>query len=158
MFRIDSEQSFIAAFRPKDRAALELPDGVRFPLFVRNYLAWTDPAGVRAYLLVSVGKGAPTGIVFRRDQQGGEPGVSRMCEWCHATGPADRIGLLTADRNARKRVGISLCLDLSCKDKLEDAANRGGRSALDATKQLLERIGRFAEEALQIDLSGAGRD
>ena len=157
MFRIDSESAFIEAFRPKDRGALELPEGIRFPLFVRDYLAWSDPSGVRAYLLFSVPKGAPTGIVFRRDQQGGEPGIARMCEWCHATGPADRIGLLTADRNARKRVGISLCLDLSCKQTLEDAANRAGRSALDASKELLERIGRFAEEALQIDLTGANR-
>ncbi len=51
----------------------------------------------------------------------------------------------------------SACSDLSCKRKLEDEANRSGRSVFPAVEALLGRIGRFAAEGLQIDLSGAGR-
>ena len=156
MFIIDSEQSLIAAFRPRDRQQLELPK-VSYPLFVRDYLAWPDGAGARVYLLFSVTKGAPTGIAFRRDQQGGEAGVSRMCEWCHSHGAADRIGLLTADLNSRKRVGVSLCLDLSCNTRLHDAADCSGRSPVEASRALIERIARFAQEARRSDPSGAGR-
>jgi hypothetical protein len=52
---------------------------------------------------------------------------------------------------------VNVCTDLSCQQKLEDEANRSGRSVLPAMEALLARIGRFASEALKIDLSGAGR-
>jgi hypothetical protein len=155
MFKIDSEQSLVTAFRPRDRAHLELPK-LSYPLFVRDYLSWSDPSGTKVFLLFSVTRGAPTGIAFQRDQ-GSVPGA-RMCEWCHSYGAGDRIGLLTTDVNSRKRVGVSLCLDLSCNVKLEDAANRAGKSSVEASRALIDRIARFAREALRIDPSGAGRD
>jgi hypothetical protein len=64
---------------------------------------------------------------------------------------------LSATLNAKKRVGVHVCLDLSCRQKLEDEANRSGRSVLPAIEKLITRMGRFASEALNIDLSGAGR-
>ena len=64
---------------------------------------------------------------------------------------------VTATLNGRKRVGLHVCADLSCKKKLEDLANRGGFSALPSVQKLVERMGRFASETLKIDLSGAGR-
>ncbi len=157
MFLLASEQGLVDAFRPRDRKGLELPKDFKFPLFVRDYVAWADPSGFRVNLLFAMPKGAPTGISFRRDQRGGDVGVSRMCEWCHATGSAEQIGLLTADLNSKKRVGTSLCLDLGCKQRLEEAANRSGKNVLEETRQLMERLGKFASEALGIDLSGAGR-
>jgi hypothetical protein len=157
MFLIDSEASLIAAFRPRDRGALELPAGTKFPLFVRDYLAWTHPAGAHVFLLFNVPKGVPTGIAFRRDAQGGEPGATRMCEWCHSHGAADRIGLLTTDSSSRRRVGLTLCLDLGCHRRLDDAANRAGRSEVEASRLLVERIARFTREALHVDPYGANR-
>ncbi|HVE86906.1 MAG TPA: FBP domain-containing protein [Myxococcales bacterium] len=156
MFRLTSEEMLVRSFRPRDRKDLELPAGVKFPLFVRNYLAWRDPSGTSLRVVFSLPGGVPTGILLKRNHGDKQP--TQMCEWCHTTGGSDEIGLLTADANSRKRVGIVACLDLRCQEKIEDAANRGGKSALDAEKALLERMGKFAREALGIDLSGAGRD
>jgi hypothetical protein len=153
MFKLDSEAALKAAFRPRDQGALQLPPDLTFPMFVRDYLAWIDPSGFHATLIFNVGKGAPTGIAFRRASPG--PG---MCDWCHSFDPSGGVSLLTADRNSKKRVGVYVCQDLGCKNRLEDAALRAGRSPVDDLKALLERIGQFAEQALGIDLSGAGRN
>ena len=156
MFKLDSEQALLDAFRPKDRALVELTKDVQTPLFVRDYLAWAHPAGGRMFLVFSVPGGVPTGIVFDTNGCGGPP-VPHMCDWCHCSGLGTEVGLLTAQVNGKKRAGMLLCSDLSCKQKLEDEANRSGRSVLPAMAKLLERMGRFASEALKIDLSGAGR-
>lgn len=160
MFRLESEQALLKTFRPRDRRALEIPKELTFPLFVRDYLAWADPAGVYTYLVfggAKAGKGSvATGIAFRRDQSAGAG--ARLCEWCHSHGTGEAIGLLTTDLNSKRRVGITLCLDLSCQRKLEDEANRSGRSLADRLAAMNERMARFAREALHIDLSGAGRD
>ena len=74
---------------------------MRFPLFVRNYLAWTHPGGGRVYLVFSVPGGAPTGIAF--DGNGGGAGVPHMCDWCHSSGLGSQVGLLTAE-NHRERI------------------------------------------------------
>jgi len=155
MFQLTTEEMLVQSFRPRDRKGMELPPGVKFPVFVRDYLAWREPSGAGVRLVFSLPGGAPTGIFFRRS--GGDRSPAQMCEWCHSTGGSDQIGLITAAVNARRIAGVTACLDLSCQEKIEDAANRAGRSALDAKRALLERIGRFAHEALGIDLSGAGR-
>lgn len=156
MFKLDSEASLLRAFRPKDRPAVEVAPEVVLPLFVRDYLAWRHPSGAYAYLVFSVPGGVPTGIVF--DITGGAGAtVPQMCDWCHTSGFGNGVALLTATLNARKRVGVTVCADLSCKQKLEELANRGGYSVLPSMQRLLERMGRFASDTLQIDLSGAGR-
>ena len=155
MFKLDSQDALLSAFRPKDRELVELPQEVALPMFVRDYLAWRQPAGNRMYLVFSVPGGVPTGVVF--DLNGGaDPSVPQMCDWCHTSGMGG-VALLTATLNARKRVGVHVCADLSCKQKLEDAATLGGYSVLPSMQRLLERIGRFASETLKIDLSGANR-
>jgi treble-clef zinc-finger protein len=155
MFQLKTEEMLIKTFRPRDRAGMELPSDLKFPLFVRDYVAWREPSGTGVRLVFGPVGGVPTGIFFRRAH--GEPNTAQMCEWCHSGGGADQIGLMTADVNSRKRAGITICLDLRCQEKIEDAANRAGRSALEAKRALLERIAKFAQEALGIDLSGAGR-
>jgi hypothetical protein len=156
MFRLESEEALLKAFRPKDRRLVQLLPKVAFPLFVRDYLAWTHPAGGRVFLIFSVPTGVPTGIAF--ETHGGTgPLVPHMCDWCHSGGMGTQIGLLTAQVNAKKRAGAHICCDLSCKQKLEDEANRSGRSVLPAIEKLIAKMGRFASEALNIDLSGAGR-
>jgi hypothetical protein len=150
MFRLESEAALLNAFRPSDRKLVELQPGLKLPLFVRDYLAWTHPAGGRAYVVFAVPEGSPTGIVF--DTNGGGSSVPSMCDWCHFNGVGSQVGLLTARVNSKKRVGVHICSDLSCKQKLEDEANRSGISALPLMKKLMERMGRFASEALRIDL------
>ena len=97
----------------------------------------------------------PTGITF--ETSGSGPPVPHMCDWCHSPGLGTGVGMITARVNGSKVVGVQACSDLSCQKKLEDEANRTGRSVLPAMEKLIARMGRFASEALKIDLSGAGR-
>jgi hypothetical protein len=134
---------------------VELPPGASFPLFVRHCIAWPHPAGGRVFVVFSMPTAVPTGIAFDTNASG--PPVPHMCDWCHSPGLGTQIGLLTATVNRQKRAGVHACVDLSCVTKIEDEANRSGRSPLPAIEALLNRMGRFAHEALGIDLSGAGR-
>ncbi|RKH60779.1 FBP domain-containing protein [Corallococcus aberystwythensis] len=148
MFRIESEKELLNAFRSRDRKHVELPKGTRLPLFVRDYLAWVDPYGVRVFLVfVAPGSTRPTGIAFRRDQQGDPTLVPNMCDWCWTSTGAD-IGLLTTDVDSKRRVGVNLCQDLRCGERLEAQADRSGRSTRDDIARLIQRMARFASEAL----------
>jgi hypothetical protein len=71
MFRIETEKELQNAFRSRDRKHVEPPKGTQFPLFVRDYLSWMDPYGVRVFLVFTAPAAQkPTGIAFRRDEQG----------------------------------------------------------------------------------------
>ena len=149
MFIIKTERDLLNAFRPRDRGAFEPPVGAAFPIAVRDYRAWVDPSGVRAFLVFQdPASGRPLGIVFRREVAGDESG-SRMCDWCHNFGA--EVGLLTADRSSRRRVGVGVCRDLRCADRIEQAAELAGRSSRLARQRLLERMVKFAREGLGID-------
>lgn len=153
MFKLDSEEALLEAFRPKDRKLVELSREVKVPVFVRHYLAWTHPAGGRVYLVFAVPEGPPTGIVFATHGDG--PAVPHLCHWCRCTGPGTQVGLLTARFNSKRIVGVHVCSDLGCQGRLEDEANRAGRSVVPAMAALMERMARFARDALKIDLSSA---
>ena len=150
MFRLESDRALVQSFRPYDRRVIEMPAGITFPLFVRNYLVWTETSGARVYLVFGIpGSHEPLGIIFRRDQSGGDL-ITQMCEWCHTSGPSSQVGLLTVDVSNKRRVGVSLCLDLRCKDRLEDIANRSGRQPLEFLASLQQRMYRFAHEVLGV--------
>jgi hypothetical protein len=155
MFQLSSEAALLQAFRPKDRRTVEPPAGVTYPLFVRTALTWTHPAGGRVFLVFAVRGGAPTGIAF--DTQGGGQAPVAMCEWCHHSAAGTGVGLLTTQVTSSRRVGVHVCVDLSCARHLEEAADLGGRSPVPGWQALVERMGRFAREGLGMDLSGAGR-
>ena len=156
MFTLDSEDALLKAFRPKDRRWVEPPPGVSLPVTVPHVLSWVHPAGGYRYLVFCTPGGVPTGVVFDTNGGGGAA-IPAMCDWCHHTGVGTEVGLLTAQLNGKKRVGVYLCSDLSCDLKVEDEANRAGRDPAPELARLIDRMGRFASEALKIDLSGAGR-
>lgn len=156
MFKLDSEEALRAAFRPKDRSLVELSPEVTLPRIVRDYVAWTHPAGGRVYVVFAVAGGAPTGIVFDTNGGSGET-VPQLCDWCHTPGAGTQVALLTAKLHGKKRVGVHLCSDLSCREKLQDAADRAGASASRAVAGVVERMARFASEALKMDLTGKAR-
>jgi hypothetical protein len=152
VFRLETDRAFLESFRFQDRRVIEMPPGITFPLFVRDYLAWTETSGARVYLLFTPpGSRKPIGIIFRRDSSDATPGTSRMCDWCHSYGSSSEVGLLTTDVNSKRRVGVHLCVDLRCKEKLEDAADRAGRHSMEYLERLRERMFRFAHEALGIE-------
>jgi hypothetical protein len=152
MFKLDSEKALLDAFRPRDRKLVELSRDVKLPLFVRHYLAWSHPAGGRMFLVFAVPNGLPTGIVF--DTNGAGPAVTHMCNWCHCSGLGSTVGILTARRSGKRSVGVFVCADLGCQARLEDEADRAGRSVLPAMAAMLERVGSFAQQGLGIDLYG----
>ncbi|HYH98159.1 FBP domain-containing protein [Hyalangium sp.] len=156
MFRLETDRTLIEAFRPRDRRVIEMPSGVTFPFFVRDYLAWTETSGARVYLVFSApGSRKPIGIIFRRSSQDASVRTAQMCDWCHSYGSSSEVGLLTTDVNSKRRVGVLLCVDLRCKEKLEDAADRTGRHPIESLKQLQERMFRFAHEALGFETQPA---
>ncbi|MFP2924488.1 FBP domain-containing protein [Pyxidicoccus sp. 3LG] len=133
MFRIESEKELLAAFRSRDRKHVELPKGTKLPLFVRDYLSWVDPYGVRVFLVFTApGSKRLTGIAFRRDQQGDKTLVARVCDWCRNAGSGDQIGLLTTDVDSKRRVGVNLCLDLRCNERLESTTDLAGANLQEA--------------------------
>jgi hypothetical protein len=71
-----------------------------------------------------------------------------MCDWCHATGASDEIGLLTATASSRKQAGVNLCLDLSCSEKISTVAHLSGQNPRDLALRILERMSRFARQTL----------
>ena len=158
MFRIETEKQLISAFRPRDRRHLELPRGLQYPLYVPDYFTWTEQSGLRVFLVFArPGSRTPIGIAFRRDA--GEKGLAaRVCDWCHAYGSGLEIGLMVADLNSKHRVGLGLCLDLRCKEKIEQSSNLAGRSPVELSHQLLERMYRFANEGLGIEAGVEAQD
>lgn len=148
MFRIDSEQVLEGAFRPRDRRSLELPPAATYPILVRDTLAWLDAAGIRAYLVFLHESGKPVGLTFRRDQDPSAPGAANLCDWCHTWGP--EVGLLTAEKNSKRRLGVLVCRDLRCPARLDEAADLAGTSSVEPKRQMLERVRRFAREGLGI--------
>lgn len=151
MFRINTQKELLSAFRTTDQKYVELPVGTTLPLTVLDYHSWQDPHGERVFLLFKApGDTHVTGIVFRKDHTAGAGLGPRMCDWCLHSGSSESVGLLTASVNSKRRIGVFLCLDLKCGEHVEDDANRRGKSARDAVKELLLRVRRFAQEGLGI--------
>ena len=149
MFRLESEQQLLQAFRPRDRRHVEPPRGVRYPLYVPDYFAWTERSGFHVNLVFArPGSREPVGVAFSRDNQADKGLATRVCDWCHAYGSSMDIGMLCVDVSSKHRVGVLLCLDLRCKEKLETSANLAGKSPVELSHALLERMHRFAHEAL----------
>lgn len=133
-----------------------MPRDLRFPFGVADYLAWVQPAGARVYLIFAEpDTGKTLGVVFRRDQPGSGGGESPagMCEWCHAVRAGDGVKLLTATASSKRRVGISLCSDLSCKQKAlaepgVDDMPVPGLSDRDRIRKITQRMAAFARRNL----------
>src|SRR4051812_1238764 len=116
MFKVSSESELLESFRELDRAEIRLPESLKYPLFVTDYLTWLEPSGHRTYLLFKMlPDRPPVGIVFRRNASAGS--VATMCEWCQSTRSGSNVSLLTATASSNRTVGIHLCNDLSCRDK-----------------------------------------
>jgi hypothetical protein len=79
-----------------------------------------------------------------------------MCDWCHASGSSNEIGMLTTVASSKRRVGVNVCLDLRCAEKLEDVARMTGRNQIELASALNERMLRFVREGLGMDFAGAG--
>lgn len=116
MFRIQSQSHLLECFRISERDEVVLPESSRFPVHVKDYYSWVEPSGAKAYLVFSDSGGKnPIAVVFKRTS--GTHGLS-MCEWCHSVGGGEGVALLTANASDSRRVGIHVCSDLSCGEKI----------------------------------------
>ncbi len=139
MFKLPNEASLLATFRPGDRKHVQITRDVPLPLVVNHYLAWSY--GKLSFLVFAAAGRSPRGIVF--EGSSGGAAVPQMCNWCHQLAPGNRVDLLTARRDARSTVGVIVCADLKCCERLEDMADRHGLDLDRAMQALLQRMDQF---------------
>lgn len=144
-FTISSEQELLESFRPRDQKKLLVPDSFKFPLNVRSYLTWREPSGVYTYLIFKTPNwDLPRGVVFKRTSPSGDP-VGGLCNWCHAYGTSEEIGLLSVAMSSHVSNSYYLCQDLNCIEKIEDAAARAGKDPEKPIADLYYRIEKLFE-------------
>jgi hypothetical protein len=146
---IQSPAELLPCFRPIDRAEVEF-DGLVFPLQIEMALAWT--VGPRAFLVYrDHPTRPPKGIVFHRNP-GAAPEAVTMCEWCYSVRGAGGVKLQTAKCDDRRRVGLYLCDDLACIERIAGLPGpddlRDRRDVPTRVAQALGRIREFATRRL----------
>jgi hypothetical protein len=114
IFSINSEEDLVESFRPRDQKKLLLPDNLKFPMNVRSYFTWKEPSGVYTYLVFKMPNwDLPRGVVFKRTAISSEQ-TGGLCNWCHAYGASDEIGLLSVTMSSTVSQSYYLCHDLRC--------------------------------------------
>ena len=147
MFLLRSEKELIDSFFSRQQKQLELPKGIKFPLVVRDYFAWTDSSNLKVNLVFSEpGVNKPIGVTFDRHAASG--GTAAICEWCHSYGSSSQIGLLTLEVNAKRTVGVHLCLDLSCREKIEKDLTLSPVAAQARTRRVVDGMSQFIRRML----------
>ena len=127
-FSIASKQELISVFRSHDQKKLILPEAVKFPLTVQSYFTWSEPSGVYVYLVFKLPNwDLPKGVAFKKVPFSGEP-VGCLCNWCHAYGSSQEIGLMSVMINKKTSASYPICKDLSCAKKIEDMSNLSGKN------------------------------
>jgi hypothetical protein len=113
---------------------------------VKDYFAWVESSQAKTFLVFcelgdTAGK-KPLGIVFKRN-----PGSNvSMCEWCHTIGGGDGVGLLTATASSYRKVGVHVCSDLSCAEKIIATVDTGMRRQ--RVRAVIERMSKFVRQNL----------
>lgn len=151
-FSIENEDELVKAFRKPDQKKLMLPKGLPYPFNVRSYFTWQDPNGIYTYLVFKMPNwDMPRGVTLRRASSSGEP-TGGLCNWCHAYGSSDEIGMLSLSLNADVTMGYLVCQDLRCIEKIEEASARAGRSPEKSIDQLYQRMAHLFENVQQAKL------
>lgn len=151
MFDISSEEELLSFFRDRDQKRVILSRDLEFPMRVQYYFTWTESSGVYRYLLFKKpGWETPMGLVFRQGSNTSPEGATGgICDWCHTYGSSNQIGLLTTAVTSKRTVGMMLCLDLSCGEKIENAPSQSGKSPEARIVETCERIGSFFDETIR---------
>jgi hypothetical protein len=140
MFTIASKQELMSAFRKEDLKKLILPEEFRFPVHVRSYFTWGESSGVYVYLVFKLPNwDLPRGVAFKKVPNRGEP-TGNLCNWCHAYGSSEEIGLMSLAMNSKVSHSYLLCRDLSCVRKIEDMTAMAGKNP---DKYLIELYSRM---------------
>lgn len=152
MIRIQSEKQLIDAFREIDQFEVQIPREMTFPFLLRDYLAWTESSGHRTYLLFNDEESKNLlGVVFKRTQEPADAPV-KMCEWCHSVRGGGRVGMLSVKVDQNRLIGLHLCRDLSCREKIADVP--GANDLIEEkdrdlrTRMLVDRMKKFLRTKL----------
>jgi hypothetical protein len=152
MFLIKTDKELMECFRKQEQAEVFIPTDLGFPKISKDYLTWMEPSGARAYLVFQDESfKAPFGIVFRRDQTSG-PAVAAMCDWCHSVRSGNEVGTLTVTTSTKRRVGLSLCRDLSCADKIRSEPSANDFPVQASTQERIRRLLRKMSELARREL------
>lgn len=144
-FSIASEKELTDSFRLRDQKKLILPEDLKFPMKIRSYFTWKEASGVYTYLVFkNPNWDLPRGVAFKRTASTGEP-TGGLCNWCHAYGSSDEIGMLSVAMNANVSLSYYLCQDLRCIEKIEDTAAMSGKSPDKNIEDLYYRMGKLFE-------------
>lgn len=144
-FSIASESELMRAFRLRDQKKLVLPQGLEYPLNVRSYFTWKESSGVYTYLIFKAPNwDLPKGVVFKRTTHAGEQ-TGGLCNWCHAYGSSEEIGMMSVSVNSEVSFSYFICLDLSCIEKIEEATELAGKDPEKYIHQLYHRIEKLFE-------------
>ena len=144
-FSIENESELVNTFRLRDQKKLMLPQGLPYPFSVRSYFTWQDPNGVYTYLVFKMPNwDMPRGVTLKRTNTNGEP-TGGICNWCHAYGSSEEIGMLSLNINSDTSVGYHVCQYLRCIEKIEEASARAGKSPEKPIDQLYQRMARLFE-------------
>lgn len=145
-FSIASEEELIEAFRYRDQKKLVLPEKkLPFPFNVRSYFVWKEPSGVYTYLVFKMPNWeTPRGVAFKRTPSTGEP-TGGLCNWCHAYGSSEDIGMLSVAMSGSVSSSYFICQDLRCIEKIEENAALSGKDPAKYIDQLYYRIEKLFE-------------
>jgi hypothetical protein len=151
MIRIVNETQLKEFFRNLDQDEVSTI-GLKFPMGLKDYTSWLEPSGHRVYLVFrDTESQKPRGIVFTRTHSHTD-GISKMCDWCHSVRGGDSIGLLSARASQNLTIGVELCTDLSCKEKLAHTPGvndvRETLSPDEKIERLLKKMSDFARHHL----------
>lgn len=147
MIRIQTEKQVIDAFREIDQSEVQIPHNITFPFLVRDYFAWTEPGGHRTFLIFNDEETKNLlGVVFKRTQESPDA-PAKMCEFCHSVRGHGNISMLSAKVTPNKTIGLHLCRDLSCREKVESIPGTndltGSKDRMYRNIVLVERIRKF---------------
>ena len=146
-FDVSSEDELLGFFRERDESKVIFRSSLELPMRVQYYFTWSDPSGAYRYLIFKKpGWESPRGLVFRTGGSSGDSGTGGICDWCHSYGSSNQIGLLTTSVNSKRTVGMMLCLDLSCGEKIESNPVTTSKDPETRILQVCERMGRFFDE------------
>lgn len=144
-FSIASEQDLVESFRYRDQKKLILPEKLKFPLNVRSYFTWKEPSGVYTYLVFKMPNWeSPRGVAFKRTHAGGEP-TGGLCNWCHAYGSSEDIGMLSVTMSSTVSLSYFLCQDLRCIEKIEEMTMLSGKNPEKYIAELYYRMEKLFE-------------
>lgn len=144
-FAISSEEELIQSFRLRDQKKLILPENFQFPLKVRSYLTWKEPSGTYTYLVFKMPNwDSPRGVAFKRASAMSE-NAGGLCNWCHAYGGSEEIGMLSTAMSSTISHSYFLCKDLNCIEKIEEMSMLSGKNPEKYISQLYQKIEKLFE-------------